>query len=268
MSPPVMAFDIETIPDAAALRSRYELSAGIPDEEAVEMALRLRRQEKGSDFLPPHFHRVAVISCAIRYYDGKHEQPLAVMSLRPDGVAEDAGEDEKEATLVKAFFNAIEKGMPRLVSWNGRGFDMPVLHWRAMKHGIAAPAYWRTDGDFRWNNYTSRYHDRHVDLMDDLALHQSRAWARLDDVARLCGLPGKMGIGGDKVWPAWREGRREEIARYCETDALLTYLLYVRFQHFRGALNSVEEEYTLVRECLAEPRWKEFLDAWRQSSQS
>ena len=258
MNAPVLAFDIETIPDTEALRAARGIPAEIADEEVVEMDARLRRQEKSSAFLPPHFHRIAVISCVMRYFDGT-APPLKIYSLAPP--------EYGEAAMVETFFRIIEKHTPQLASWNGGGFDLPVLHWRAMKYGITAPRYWQAHGadaggdKFRWNSYTGRYHERHLDLMDILGMYQTRAG--LDDAARLCGLPGKLGIGGAGVWDAWRAGKTEDIRRYCEADALLTYLLFARFQHFRGALPSLKEEYEIVRECLDETEWAEFLEKWR-----
>lgn len=259
MSVPVLAFDIETVPDVEALRATHEFSADITDEEVVDMALRLRRQEKSNDFLPPHMQRIAVISCVMRYFDGT-APPLKILSL--------ASPEYDEAAMVETFFRTINKHTPQLVSWNGGGFDLPVLHWRAMKHGITAPRYWQTHGadehydKFRWNNYTSRYHERHLDLMDAMAMYQARGFVGLDVAAKMCGLPGKIGIGGAEVWAAWRAGKTDDICKYCEADALLTYLLFVRFQYFRGALPSIDEEYKTVRACLEASRWEEFLAKW------
>lgn len=275
MTAPALAFDIETIPDVAALRLLRGFSDSISDAEVVEMDARLRRQDGKPDFPPPHLHRIAVISCVLRNYDSRGETgespPLKIFSLCPP--------EYDEAAAVRMFFRVIEKYTPQLASWNGGGFDLPVLHWRAMKYGIAAPRYWQThgaddDGDkFRWNNYTSRYHDRHLDVMDALAMYQARAFASLDDAARLCGLPGKIGIGGANVWDAWREGKTEEIRRYCEADALLTYLLFARFLHFRGALPDLAAEEEIVRAYLqnaaaaeeTETQWTEFLSQWKGS---
>ena len=266
MNAPVLAFDLETIPDTESLRAVRGFSSDISDSEAEEMDARLRRQTKGHDFLPPHFHKVAVISCALRNYasDGAESDspPLKIFSLCPP--------EYDEAEAVRMFFRIIEKYTPQLASWNGGGFDLPVLHWRAMKYGIVAPRYWQMHGadnygdKFRWNNYTSRYHERHVDVMDALAMYQPRAFAGLDDAARLCGLPGKIGIGGAGVRDAWRAGQIESVRDYCEADALLTYLLFARLQNFRGLLpGSIEEEEEIVRESLDEERWAEFLSRWR-----
>ena len=257
MSAPILAFDIETIPDVAALRQLHNFASDVTDAEVVAMDARLRRQEKNHDFLPPHLHRIVVISCVMRYFDNT-SPPLKILSLAPP--------EYDEAQMVLAFFRTIEKYTPRLVSWNGGGFDLPVLNWRAMKYQIAAPRYWQIHGaddygdKFRWNNYTSRYHDRHTDLMDILGMYQTRT--SLDDAARLCGLPGKIGIGGDKVWEAWQRQEIDNIRRYCETDALLTYLLFTRWQNFRGIIKDVAEEDKIVRECLDPEVWAEFLSRW------
>ena len=164
--------------------------------------------------------------------------------------------------------------MPQLVSWNGGGFDLPVLHYRGLRHGVVANKYWdmgEDDREFKWNNYIGRYHLRHLDLMDLLAMYQPRANAPLDAMAKLCGFPGKLGMDGSQVYAAYLDGKLEDIRRYCETDVMNTYLLYCRFQKMRGGFTEAEydREMALVRETLAslagadEPHWGEYLDAWR-----
>ena len=140
--------------------------------------------------------------------------------------------------------------------------------------GVRAPRYWDTgddDRDFRYNNYISRYHMRHCDLMDLLALYQGRAVAPLDEIAQLLGFPGKLGMSGALVWQAYQDGRLAEIRNYCETDVVNTYLVFLRFQAMRGALNGDEHtaECELVRSTLArspEPHWQEFLSHWQGES--
>jgi predicted PolB exonuclease-like 3'-5' exonuclease len=156
------------------------------------------------------------------------------------------------------------------VSWNGGGFDLPVLHYRSLLHGLVALRYWELgedDREYKYNNYINRYHARHLDLMDVLASYQSRANAPLDDVARLCGFPGKLGMDGSQVWDAYSRGQLAEIRNYCETDVLNTWLVYCRFQLLRGALSheAYAAEVALARStlrALPEPHWKEFLAAW------
>ncbi len=103
--------------------------------------------------------------------------------------------------------------------------------------------------------------------MDLLALYQPRANAPLDELAKLMGLPGKLGMDGGAVWGAWQQGRVDEIRDYCETDVANTYLVFLRFQQMRGVLTPAEHdrEVAFVKEQLAAlglPHWRQFLDAW------
>ena len=256
---PVLTFDIETVPDVEGLRRLHGLDAKLSDRQVAEMAFQLRRQATGHDFLPLHLHRVIAISCALRERDG-----FKVWSLGEAG--------EAEGTLIQRFYDGLDKYTPQLVSWNGGGFDLPVLHYRGLVHGVKAARYWDTgedNRDFKWNNYISRYHARHLDLMDVLALYQPRANAPLGDLAQLAGLPGKLGMGGDGVWDAYQAGRHAEIRNYCEADVVNTYLLFLRFQRMRGVLEDAQyrSECDVVRATLAkssEPHWKEFLAKWRK----
>ncbi|AYZ65394.1 3'-5' exonuclease [Burkholderia multivorans] len=254
---PILVFDIETIPDVDGIRRLDDLPATLDDAAVAEHAFAARREKTGSDFLPHHLQRVAAISCVFRDANG-----FRVRSL---GTPQDG-----EATLIQSFYRVIEKYTPQLVSWNGGGFDLPVLHYRALVHGIPATRYWdlgEDDRDFKWNNYISRYHSRHTDLMDLLAMYQARANAPLDALAKLCGFPGKLGMDGSQVWTAFREGRIDEIRNYCETDVVNTYLLYCRFQLMRGGLTPDEyaNEIVLVKNALAQelaPHWAEYLAAF------
>lgn len=259
---PTLTFDIETIPDIAGLRRLYDLSANIDEGEVADMAMLVRRQQTGgSDFMPLHLHRVVTISCALRTAEG-----FRVFSLSEP--------DSSEAEILQRFFDGIEKYTPQLVSWNGGGFDLPVLHYRAMRHGVVAPRYWdqgEDDRDFKWNNYISRYHSRHLDLMDLLALYQPRAYIGLDDFAKLLGFPGKLGMDGSQVWEAWQAGRIAEIRDYCETDVVNTHLVLLRFMRMRGQLTAEQyaREVALVREVLAASEaehWQRFLAAWPESA--
>ena len=261
---PVLVFDIETIPDVAGLRRLHDLDPALSDDEVAELAFQQRRAQNGTDFLPLHLQRIAVISCALRA--GKD---LRVWSL--------AEPELSEAQIIQRFFDGVEKFSPQIVSWHGGGFDLPVLHSRGLIHGVVAPRYWDLgDGDyadsrdFKWNNYISRYHTRHLDLMDLLAMYQPRANVPLDALAKLIGFPGKLGMDGGKVWEAWQAGQIAGIRDYCETDVLNTYLVSLRFRLMRGELarDDYEVEIAFVRgelERLDKPHWREFLAAWCDS---
>jgi predicted PolB exonuclease-like 3'-5' exonuclease len=252
---PVLAFDIETVPDIAGIRRLHRLPEDLPDAEVAEVAFQKRRIQTGSDFLGPHLHRVLIISCVLREGDS-----VKVFSLG----------EATEKELIQRFYDGIERLVPQLVSWNGGGFDLPVLNYRAMANGVAAPKFWdqgEDDKDFRYNSYLGRYHARHLDLMDVLAMYQPRSAAPLDEVAQLAGFPGKLGVGGAQVWNAYQAGKIGEIRNYCEADSVNTYLLYLRFQQLRGALTAEQygRECALVRSLLEkrpEPHWREFLSLW------
>ena len=260
-APPVLIFDIETIPDVAGYRRLHDLSADLSDDEVAELAFAKRRVSHGSDFLPLHLQRVVTISCVLRLGN-----EFRVWSLSEP--------EQGEGEIIQRFYDGVEKFTPQIVSWNGGGFDLPVLHYRGMIHGVSAPRYWDLgDGDyadsrdFKWNNYISRYHTRHLDLMDLLALYQPRANAPLDELAKLMGFPGKLGMDGGKVWEAWQGGKIGEIRDYCETDVVNTYLVFTQFRLLRGEISrqTRDEEVAFVRaqlESLGKPHWQEFLAAW------
>ena len=251
-----VVFDIETVPDVELGRRALGLE-GLDDSQVADAMFTLARQRSGSDFLPLEQHRVVAISCVMR-----RESSFKVWSL---------GElESSEEELLQRFFDGIERHSPTLVSWNGGGFDLPVLHYRALRHGVIAERYWESgerDQSFRWNNYLSRFHERHTDLMDVLAAYQPRGRAGLSDMAELLGLPGKLGFSGARVWPAYQAGDLAGIRHYCETDVLNTWLVYLHFQRMRGRLD--REEFTAesarVRRFLEESpeaHWQEFLGAW------
>lgn len=267
MSWPVMVFDIESIPDLGGMRA-LGLIEGEDDAKAHAAWKAARIAEGKSDFVPLHLQRVLVISCVYRNAEG-----LRVHSF----VDRETEGQSQEGRIIQTFFSTIEKHTPQLVSWNGGGFDLPVLHYRGLKHGVVASKYWDMgDGgdhdsrEFKWNNYISRYHMRHLDLMDLLAMYTPRNNAPLDALAKLCGFPGKLGMDGSAVFDAYRQGKLEDIRRYCETDVMNTYLLYCRFQKMRGGLMEAEyqQEIDLIKTSLGqlaqtETHWQEYLAAWR-----
>jgi len=263
---PVLAFDIETIPDVAGLRLLRGGDPGQSDAEVYAAEIAERAARNKSDFMPLHLQRVLVISCVFRGSQGLRVRSF--VDLEREGRSE-------EGEVIQSFFDRVDDHRPQLVSWNGGGFDLPVLQQRGLRHGVVAGRYWDMgddDREQRYNNYISRYHLRHIDLMDLLAMYQSRANAPLDAMAKLCGFPGKLGMDGAQVYGAYLEGRRDEIRRYCETDAMNTYLLWLRFEKMRGRLDRAgyRREIELARSAVArieEPHWAEYLAAWPAESE-
>ncbi len=229
MAWPVLVFDIESIPDIAGLRALRGDGAGQTDQWVYSAWCEERSKEGKSDFMPLHLQRILVISCVFRNADG-----IRIHSF----VDRD---NASEGKVIQTFFNTLEKHVPQLVSWNGGGFDLPVLHYRGLRHGVVADKYW----------------------------YQPKNNAPLDAMAKLCGFPGKLGMDGSQVYPAFLDGKLEEIRRYCETDVMNTYLLYCRFQKMRGGLTEAEydQEIALVKSTLgnlapAEAHWQEYMAAW------
>ena len=255
----VLAFDIETVPDVASGRRLLALD-GLGDADVARIMRQHRQQAAGTELMRHHLNRIVAIAVVLRAGDR-----FRVWSL--------GGAGSTESELVERFFDGIERYSPNLVSWNGSGFDLPVLHYRAMVHGVSAPRYWESGDDdqsFRWNNYLNRFHARHTDLMDVLAGYQARAFAPLDEIAQVLGFPGKLGMDGSRVWDAYAAGEIERIRAYCEVDALNTFLVYLRYELIRGRLSgdAYERECDVVQEGLKDdPRGHlaEFLQAWGRS---
>ncbi|HEX9140124.1 MAG TPA: 3'-5' exonuclease [Steroidobacteraceae bacterium] len=251
-----LVFDCETVPDVELGRRAFNLG-DLSDEQVAKAMFSAAQQHTGSEFLPLEQHRVVAIACVLRTAD-----QLRVWSL--------GDLKSTEAELVGRFYDGIERYTPDLVSWNGSGFDLPVLNYRALKAGISAPRYWESgeqDPAFRYNNYLSRYHRRHLDLMDVLSGYQPRARASLADMAALLGLPGKLGFSGDQVWDAFQAGQLLAVRQYCEIDALNTYLVWLRFELLRGHLDAAGHaaELERLRQMLrssSEPHLAKFLAAW------
>jgi predicted PolB exonuclease-like 3'-5' exonuclease len=258
---PIIVFDIETVPDVAGIRRLNDVAADIPDGDVLAWYSQQRRAATGSDFAPLYLQKVVAIACAMREGAG-----LRVWSIGELG--------DPEPELIRRFYDGIERYSPQLVSWNGGGFDLPVLNHRALIHGVAASRFWDwgdEDREFRYNNYLGRYHTRHLDVMDVLAMYQPRANAGLDAMAKLCGFPGKLGMDGSEVAAAVAAGRLAEVRAYCETDVMNTYLVYQRFRRMRGEIDAGEysREISFARERVAAmdgAHWREFLAAWDGSA--
>ena len=258
---PILAFDIETVPDVPGIRRIHDVPPGLSDADVLAWFSQQRRAASGSDFAPLYLQRVVAIGCVLR--EGA--------TLRAWSVGDP---DDPEEELIRRFFDGLERYTPQLVSWNGGGFDLPVLNHRALIHGVSAARYWDwgdDNRDFKFNNYLGRYHTRHLDLMDVLAMYQPRANAGLDAVARLCGFPGKIGMDGSEVAAAVAAGRLADVRGYCECDVMNTYLVYQRFRRLRGEIDAGEysREISFARERIAAldaPHWKAFLEAWDRSA--
>ena len=215
----VCAFDLETIPCVESVGRLH----GVPDcndDKAADLL--------GSKFPKLPLHSVACIGALLAERVEDHWQ---VRSLGAPHIG-----DRSEAELIAAFADRLHALRPTLVSFNGHGFDLPVLRYRAMVNAIAAPG-------LSARPYYKRYDDSAVDLCDLLSSFDSRGKMGLDDLCKVLGLPGKPeGVDGGEVWKYVREGRIGEVSAYCETDIINTYRVWLRHELFRGALTQASFE--------------------------
>lgn len=238
MSEPLIVFDTETIPDAAF--------------------------HTDDSFPKPTFHQIVAISLLEAHLEPSESGSFyAVNQLKTGGDF-----NFTEAQLIKGFFAYIEKRKPRLVTFNGRGFDLPVLKYRAMKHDVSAP--WFANGESKWENYGYRYSVHwHCDLMDALADFGATKVTSMEEVCGLLEIPGKLGMDGTQVKDFFEAGKLAEIRNYCETDVLSTYLIFLRFALFRGEVTAAGHAASIENlraylsgERSTRPHLGKFVDAW------
>ena len=222
----VLAFDLETVPDTDAGRRLLGL-AGTDAEVAAAMLERRREESNGkTDFLKPAWHRVVAVGAAL--------VTLAGVSVEAR-IAAWAGVDERR--LLTQFLAFLRK-RPQLVSWNGSGFDMPVIRYRCLLHGIGAEVLYGPADQRQWQSYGYRYGEAHIDLMDVLSGYGASTMLTLDEMARLVGLPGKSIATGDQVTELVAAGDWHRIERYVGSDAVQTLLVFLRWERTRGRVTA------------------------------
>lgn len=224
----------------------------VPDERYKEI-------EK---FPPPAFHRIIAIGfLQAQIQITKGRESYLIKQFR-------AGGDESygERQLIDGFFRLVSTTKPRLVTYNGRSFDLAVIKYRAIAHQLEAPASFS-------DLYKSRFDiDRHCDLLDVLTDYGASVRMRMSDLGMILGLPGKWSIDGSKVATLYKNGRLAEIRRYCEIDVLNTYILYLRYALFAGFLGrkNFEDATKDVMQFLElhqseRPHFRDALQKWKAS---
>jgi hypothetical protein len=231
----LFVFDIETIPDTESAKNLLNLSGNNQDE--LRQALtdyHLKITDGKNSFIRQPFQRIVAISFlqADIIRDNNGSEKYILNEIRSGGDLNSSEED-----LVKGFFSYLKKQPPRIVSFNGKNFDLPVLKYRAIKYGISAPWLYKM-GD-KWNNYNYKYSlDWHCDLIDAFSDFGSSAKVKMNELCAVFNLPGKLGIDGSMVSEYFDNKRLQEIRNYCETDVINTYLLYLYYQHHTGNLSN------------------------------
>jgi len=261
----VIVFDIETVVDADAARRVLNLPDATDTEARDALAVYFLDKTDGrNDFPRQPFHQVVAISYGHLIREpGEEGNELLMRRLATGG---DLNSSEKE--ILHGFFHLIETRAPQLVSFNGRGFDVPVLKYRAMAHALSCPR-WFKEGD-RWNNYDTRYSSEyHCDLLEVLSDFGASARCSMHEVAALMNVPGKLDTAGENVRDMFETGQIEAIRNYCETDVLTTMLIFLRHQLFSASIS--EGAYIravqgiqnyLESEAESHKHLAEYLQAW------
>ncbi len=203
-----MVLDIETVPDPAMWLAPVP-APGTESSPAAPV------NEKAA-FPPLHAHRPIVLGAM--WLDEDVSFPSAGRDWRGKRRKRDAG----------GFLRFVGRQQPDLVTYNGRAFDLPVLALRGLRHGVPMPWYYQ--GKLR-NRYSE---DGHLDLCDMLCDHGAARSMSLDCMARLIGLPGKVGVDGSQVDGMYKAGRLDLIKNYCLADVAQTGLLFLRFRLLQG----------------------------------
>lgn len=263
MTNKLFVFDIETIPDTEVL---YNLiGSNTKDEKERRKELENYSNEvSGNPFPRQLFHKVISISMLIA--DIKKNGNYEYYNIIKIGTLSSIDNTEKEIT--RKFFEYLCKHKPRIVDYNGKTFDLPVMKYRAMKYGLSIAELFSA-GD-KWNNYTYKYSlDWHCDLLDALSDFGSSARCKMNEVCSILGIPGKIGIDGSKVADMYDDGKLKDIDNYCETDVLNTYLIYLNYNLLNGKIN--QDDFLQMNRDLKNymqskklPHFDEFLDEWKK----
>lgn len=230
--PGYLVFDIETIPDGRLIQKTKYPDENLSEEEAVQRARVEARalSSTGSDFLSLSL-QFPVAVCVAKV--ARDFQLLSLSCL-----------DEprfRTAELVRGFWRGVDHYKAKLVSFNGRGFDVPVLELGAFRYGVAVPHHFAKKNGTRF-----RYGEDHIDLMDFFTNHGAfRLAGGLNLLAKLLGKPGKMDIQGADVYDLYRAGELKAINDYCTYDVLDTYFVFLRSRVLLGQLTP-EREQALV----------------------
>jgi len=262
-SDPILVFDIETVADIDAARRIYPQLAQLNDADTLSALTAIRTQEAGHDFMRLPLQRIVCIS-ALYIKDGK----LSLFSLTADKFS--------EKDILAKFFRAFSdvETLPQLISWNGSGFDIPVLIYRAMQYDLSAPWLFE-EGEriknMRFDNYVNRFHTRHLDLMDRFSQYGASRREAMDIVASLYGLPGKTDVDGSMVGALVESGDWQTLSIYCESDVMNTWLIYLRWLRLTGQLSSPgfdawqQQSYDYLAQYTqadGSPRHQEFIADW------
>jgi predicted PolB exonuclease-like 3'-5' exonuclease len=224
-------FDIETRVEKGLIRAVYFPHQELSEDEAYTRVRQRLREEQGNDFFPLSFH--VPVSIAIGQLN--EERVLTAVET----VNED---DYSEESIVRSFWQRLERFSGTLVTFNGRNFDLPVMELQALKYGCSAPRYFNSRAR---NRYAEDGHFDLYEFVTNYGAHRLRGGFNV--LAKMIGLPGKTEIDGSMVQQLWQDGRLSDIHRYCREDVIQTYFLFLRVELLRGRLSLEQYQHLLTR---------------------
>jgi len=263
--------DIETIPDesvwtrgeptyklaparaAVELKNKHEVVDAVAWVDHVGRVPCVAGAELVEPFPPPQAHRVVALTYVDVELDVSKSPRYRCGEVRTSCLwspGQDLSEErEYESSLLREFADSVEAsvGGVTFVTWNGRGFDLPVISLRSLKLGVSCKWYY-ADRDVRYRFSQ----EGHLDLMDFLSDYGAARNMKLGDVARLVGLPGKTDMTGASVYSVYMdtvaragereycEGRMREVGRYCLQDSVQTALIFLRTRFHLGKVDRDE----------------------------
>jgi 3'-5' exonuclease len=233
--PGYLVFDCESIPDGRLLNIvKYPTETLTPEEAVARAQAEARANSGGSDFLPVTF-QLPVAVALLRVGADFSLQAIVCLDeplYRPRSIVE-----QFWAGLV--YYHQHFDGQVKMVTFNGRGFDLPLMEMAAYRYGLSVPEL--------LNDHRERYADWHLDLMDWMSNYGAiRLSGGLNLLSKLLGKPGKMEVTGKKVYRMWVQGEIKGINEYCLCDTLDTYFVFLRTRVMAGAL-SLHGEQALIQ---------------------
>jgi predicted PolB exonuclease-like 3'-5' exonuclease len=254
-----LVFDTESVPDGQLLARVKYPGEKLAPEEAIDRARAEARElsRDGSDFLPVTF-QVPVAVCVLRVGADFAIQGLTCLDAPAYRTPE----------IVRQFWRGVAHyNRARLVTFNGRGFDLPLLELAAFDHGCQARDYFQTS--------RNRFNGMHIDLMDWMSNYGAcRMTGGLSMLAQRAagGNPvgcGKLDLSGELVYEMYQLGKVREINEYCMFDTVDTYFVFLRTRVLLGEI-TIEEERALARrarqwlgtKAAAAPALERYLQAW------
>lgn len=278
----ICVFDIETVPDIDLLRQYYKLDSTLSEIEICEFAFSTQKEKSGSEFLPIYWHKVVSIASVICDEYGRFikvgnfgKKDSSTKSTKStESSAQSTQIDSKdsisfiadEKQILSDFLAFINSKEPRLVSFNGRGFDLPTIMLRAMRYNLSAYSYFESENvaksKTKWENYRARYSEKwHTDLLDCLGHFGSVRTLNLDNVCKMLGIVGKYEVSGGDVYSLYYDKRDlDKIDLYCQSDVLNTYWLYLKYAILKDELRV--EDYAGILEDFREklPKDRDYSD--------